>query len=112
LEEKYKFQTKGSGPMSFHLGMKFHRDDDKTLCISAVNYIEKMVSNYEKVFGEPPKQSVTSPQEKGDHPELVTSELLDKQGIELYQSMIGALQWAVTIGRFYIHTAVMTLSGF
>jgi len=30
----------------------------------------------------------------------------------LYQSMIGALQWVVTIGRFDIMTAVMTLSGF
>jgi hypothetical protein len=92
--------------------VNFHRDDDKTLCISAATYIEKMVSNYEKIFGESPKQSVTSPLEKGDHPELDTSELLDAQGIELYQSMIGALQWAVTIGRFDIHTAVMTLSGF
>jgi hypothetical protein len=29
-----------------------------------------------------------------------------------YQSMIGALQWLVTIGRFDIHSAVMTMSGF
>jgi hypothetical protein len=28
------------------------------------------------------------------------------------QSMIGALQWTVTIGRFGINTAVMTMSGF
>ncbi len=55
---------------------------------------------------------MTSPLEKGDHPELDTSELLDEKGIEIYQSMIGALQWAVTIGRLDINTAVMTLSGF
>jgi hypothetical protein len=30
----------------------------------------------------------------------------------LYQSIIGALQWAVTIGCFDINTSVMTLSGF
>ena len=59
-----------------------------------------------------PKQNVTSPLEKVDHPELDTPELLDGKGIETYQSMIGALQWAVTIGRFDINTAVMTLSGF
>ena len=112
LEGKYKFKTKGSGPLSFHLGMNFHRDDDGTLCITSLKYIEKMVSNYEKIFGEPPKQVVTSPLEKGDHPELDTSELLDAKGIELYQSLIGALQWSVTIGRFDVNTAVMTLSGF
>ena len=32
-----------------------------------------------------------SPIEKGDHPELDTSELLDMDGIRKYQSMIGAL---------------------
>jgi hypothetical protein len=32
--------------------------------------------------------------------------------ITQYQSMIGALQWIVTIGHFDINTAVMTMSGF
>jgi hypothetical protein len=98
LEGKYKFKTKGSGPLSFHLGMNFHRDDDGTLCITSLKYIEKMIANYEKLFGELPKQNVTSPLEKGDHPELDTSEVLDAKSTEIYQSMIGALQWAVTIG--------------
>ena len=71
-----------------------------------------MIGTYEKFFGEKPKQNVPSPLEKGDHPELDTSELLDSQGITIYQSLIGSLQWAVSIGRFDIHTAVMTLSGF
>jgi hypothetical protein len=56
--------------------------------------------------------SVTSPLEKGDHPELDTSELCTIDQIAQYQSMIGALQWIVTIGRFDINTAVMTMSGF
>jgi hypothetical protein len=71
-----------------------------------------MVATYERMFGEQPKQNVTSPLEKGDHPELDTSELLDSQGISMYQSLIGALQWVISIGRFDVHTAVMTLSGF
>jgi hypothetical protein len=50
--------------------------------------------------------------EKGDHPELDTSELCDADQIALYQSMIGALQCIVTIGRFDINTAVMIMSGF
>jgi hypothetical protein len=112
LEGEYKFKTKGSGPLSFRLGMNFHRDNDGTLCITSLKYIEKMIGNYEKIFGEMPKQIVMSPLEKGDHPELEMSELLDDKVIELYQSLIGALQLSVTIGRLDVNTAVMTLSGF
>jgi hypothetical protein len=50
-----------------------------------------------------------SPIAKGDNPELDTSELLDSKGIEMYHSMIGALQWVVTIGRLDITIAVMTM---
>jgi hypothetical protein len=110
LEKKNKFKTKGTGPISFHLGMDFFQDDDNILRISSNKYIEKMAKNYERMFGEAPKQNVTSPLEKGDHPEIDTSELLDAKGIKMYQSMIGALQWAITIGRFDIATAVMIMS--
>ena len=112
LENKHKFKTKGTGPISFHLGMDFSRDEDNTLCLSSSKYVEKLMKNYERMFGELPKQNVTSPLEKGDHPELDTSEFLDPKGIQTYQSMIGALQWMVTIGRLDIITAVMTMSSF
>lgn len=112
LQDKYKFKLKGSGPISFHLGMDFHRDKDGVLCIAPSKYIERMIASYERMFGQQPKQTVTSPLEKGDHPEIDTSELLDEEGIKQYQSLIGALQWVVTIGRIDVTTAVMTLSGF
>ena len=112
LKDKHNFKLKGTGPISFHLGMDFYREDDGTLCIAPRKYIEKMLSNYERMFGATPKQTVTSPIEKGDHPKLDTTELLDSTGIVKYQSLIGALQWVVTIGRFDVTTAVMTLSGF
>jgi hypothetical protein len=92
--------------------MDFHGDNDGTLCVTSLKYIEQMLSNYEKVFGELPRPTCTSTMEKGDHPELDTTELFDAKGIVLYQSMISALQWAVTIGHFDINTLVMTLSGF
>ena len=50
--------------------------------------------------------------EKGDHPELDSTDLLDELGTRQYQSLIGAMQWAVSIGRIDITTAVMTMSGF
>jgi hypothetical protein len=54
--------------------MNFDRDKDGTLCITSLKYVEKMIANYEKIFGELPRQTCTSPLEKGDHPELDTSE--------------------------------------
>ena len=41
-----------------------------------------------------------------------TTDFLDAEKIKLYQSLIRALQWMVTIGRFDIMTAVVTLSAF
>jgi hypothetical protein len=71
-----------------------------------------MMMNYEPMFGTRPKQNVTSPLGKGDNPGIDTSELLNEEGIQQYQSLIGAMQWATSLGRFDITTAVMTLSGF
>jgi hypothetical protein len=40
------------------------------------------------------------------------SELCTTEQVTQYQSMIRSLQWIVTIGKFDIHTAVMTMSRF
>ncbi len=112
LKDKYDFKLKGSGPIAFHLGCTFYRDEDGVLCMSAKRYVERMVDSYVRMFGEKPKQIVTSPLESGDHPELNLTELLNKEGIKHYQSLIGSIQWAVSLGRLDVNTAVMTLSSF
>jgi hypothetical protein len=113
LADKYKFKLKGSGPINFHLGCDFNRDKDGTLCMAPEQYIERMVSQYERMFGSKPRTNkFTSPLEKNDHPETDGTEFLDEEGIQQYQSLIGSLQWAVSLGRIDITTAVMTLSSF
>lgn len=64
------------------------------------------------MFGVAPRQNIQSPLEKNDHPELDDSPLLDEDGIRKYQSLIGTLQWTISLGRFDIATAVMTMSSF
>ena len=71
-----------------------------------------MIETYVRFFGSKPKENVMSPLEKGDHPELDTSEFLDDDGTAKYQSMVGAMQWAISLGRIDITTAVMSLSSF
>eukprot|EP00977_Amphora_coffeiformis_P026533 scaffold27548_cov95-Amphora_coffeaeformis.AAC.1 len=101
-------KLKGTGPITHHLGMQFTRDADGTLCLESKKYLQKITENYERHFGSKPRTVYLSPIEKGDHPEVDTTEFLDEEKIKLYQSLIGALQWIVTIGHFHIMTAVVT----
>ena len=71
-----------------------------------------MIEAYTSMFGCKPKQNVSSPSEKGDRPELDNTEFLDNEGIQRYQSLIGTMQWAISLGRFDINTAIMSLSSF
>ena len=112
LETKYGFSLKGTGLIMYHLGCDFINDKNGVLCIPMKKYIEKMVATYERLFGTKPKDVYTSPLEKGDHPEMDTSELLDSAGIQQYQSIVGVMQWGVSIGRLDITIAMMTLSSF
>jgi hypothetical protein len=64
LENAHQFKTKGTGPISFHLGMEFSHDDNKKLRLSSTKYIEKLVNNYKRMFVELPRQIYTSPLEK------------------------------------------------
>jgi hypothetical protein len=113
LSGHHKFNLKGTGPIHFHLGCDYFRDHhDDTLCYGRRRYIDKMIQDFERMFGHKPR-TYTSPLEKGDHPETDEGDLLDLDGIKQYQSIIGSLQWAVQLGRIDIlTTAVMSLSSF
>ena len=111
LQVTHKFKLKGTGPISFHLGCDYWRDKNGVLCYAPRKYIEKCMDTFRRLFGTNPKQYM-SPLVKGDHPELDTSELLDIEQMQIYQSLIGSLQWVIQIGRFDVSTAVMTLSRF
>ena len=50
--------------------------------------------------------------EQNDHPEIDDSPFLGQDETQQFQSLIGAMQWAVSIGRLDIATAVMSLSSF
>ena len=106
FEKKNLFKLTRTGRISFHLGCNFFHDDTGT------SYIKQMVAQYESMFGCRPKTPYTSPLTINDHPELDTYDLLENDGIAKYQSLLGTLQWMISLGRFDICTAVMTMSGF
>jgi hypothetical protein len=53
-----------------------------------------------------------SPLDSKDHPETHTTKFLGKDGIQMYQSLIGSMKWAISIGHFHIAVHVMTMSSF
>jgi hypothetical protein len=113
LADKYNFKLKGTGPLVYHLGCDFERDEHGVLCMSPKKYIDRMTAEYERIFGTKPSSPVTSPLEKNDHPEIDIPPLLDDDGIHKYQPLlVGSSQWAISLGHIDITVAVMTLSGF
>jgi len=84
FQDKYQFKLKGTGPISFHLGCDFVREEDGTMCMSPRKYIEKLLHTYKHIFGSKPNQNVTTSLKKGDHLELDMSEDSDANGIKDY----------------------------
>jgi hypothetical protein len=71
-----------------------------------------MVESYKQMFNENPPSKANSQFDSYDHPEVNTSEFLDEDGIQKYQSVIGSMQWAISIGCFDIAIHVMSMSIF
>ena len=114
-DDPFNFECKGVGPLTYHLGSNFERDDDGTLRWVPRKYIDRMLDTYNRLFDNEPlksKKFCSSPLEHGDHPEIDDSTLLDPDMTAKYQSLIGSFQWLITLGRFDIHTATMTMSRF
>jgi hypothetical protein len=111
FQKKYNFKLKGTGPIDFHFGQSFSQNEDGEMEISAKCYIDKMMDTYVQLYGEKPRKA-SSPLEQNDHPEMDASPFLRQDKTQQFQSLIGAMQWAVLIGRLDFATAVMFLSSF
>ena len=111
LENHHQYKLKGTGPINYHLGCDHYIDSYGDLDYASKKYIEKLILEYVNMYGVKPKQ-YSSSLESGNHPKLDISEELDPKDTKKNQSMIGSLQWAISLGRFDKCTAVMTLSSF
>ena len=111
LEKKYNLKLKGVGPLEYHLGCTYKKDPDGTLAADPRRYVNKILESYERMFKEKPRKS-RPPLEGGDHPDLDTSELCEEHQTKQFQTLIGQLQWLISLGRFDIAVHVMSLSRF
>ena len=106
LKKKYNLKLKGVGPLEYHLGCTYKKDPDGTLAADPRRYVNKILESYERMIKEKPRKS-RPPLEGGDHPELDTSELCDEHQTKQFQTLIGQLQWLISLGRFDIAVHVM-----
>jgi hypothetical protein len=115
LTNTYQFKLKEMGPIDYYLclGMSFTRKECGQLCIYSQRYIEKMVDANKQMFKENPPSNTKSPLESNDNPETDMMEFHGKDGIQMYQSLIGLMQWAISITtHFNIAEHIMSMSIF
>lgn len=115
-ELEKKFTLQGVGRPEYYLGadMKFMEapEGQKVFTMGSKTYVKRCLTNFERLMGFKPPKGVRIPKDPRDHPELDESDFLDEKGQKIYMSLMGMLQWAVTLGRVDIHETVMTMSRF
>jgi len=80
--------------------------------LDAKKYIQESIARIEVMFGVQQPKSKT-PMSANDHPELDDSTLLTSDDEHRkFQMLIGMLNWVVTIWRFDVAHATMSLSRF
>ena len=98
--------------MTYHLGADYFEDPDGTFVSQPKKYIDKFADTYKRLFNEDPPKCYKTPLDTNDHAELDTSEILEGDMAPKYLTMVGQLQWLVTLGRFDIHAQAATMSRF
>jgi hypothetical protein len=111
------FDLKGVGPPEYYLGGNIDYLNEQftkegiSLGFSGKTYIENIVPKFEKLFDTKFKP-IKTPMAADYHPETDDSPLLPEDDISKYRSIIGSLNWLITLGRFDIHYATNALSRF
>ncbi len=94
-----------------YLGALYAGDPSTNWTITAKTYNKEAIEQIERRVG-PKVRGEKLPMKPGDHPEEDDSPILSNEQHRLYQSMIGMLQWTVSIGRIDICCAVSSMSRF
>lgn len=103
---EHNYRLKDEGPPERYLGAKIGRftvNGKKTWYMSAELYLRKAIEEVERKWGNLSKlfsrSSLDLPAPTHFHPEIDETPVLEDNDIQLYQSYIGILRWAVELGR-------------
>ena len=99
--------------MTYHSGAGYFYDPDGTMVCQPKKYIEKLKETYIRLFlNTEPSKGLKTSLEKNDHPKLDTTDILEGQQVNHDLTMVGQLQWLITLGRFDIQAQVISMSRF
>jgi hypothetical protein len=107
LEHEYKYKLKDVGEPTRYLGAEIGKytlpDGSNAWYMSARLYLQKEIIEVERQFGNLLKilkpSMLDVPIQPGSHPEVDDTAFLEDDDVQLYQSYIGILRWAVALGR-------------
>ena len=88
IKTKYHSKVKGDGKLSYHLGADYFEDADGTFVSQTKKYIDKLPETYKRIFNEDPPKGYKTTLDKNDHPELDTSEILERDMAAKYLTMV------------------------
>ena len=71
-----------------------------------------MVDCHYNMLDANPKLNLSSPLQNCGHPEIDTFEHLNSDSVQHYQSLVGIIQYHVSLGRLDTNYAVMNLASF
>ena len=112
FKTKYNSNVKRDGKLSYHLGTDYFEDPDGTFVSQPRKYINMFAETYKRLFNDELPKDHKTPLDKNDHPQLDTSEIVEGDMAAKYLTMVGQLQWLVTLGKFDLHAHVATMSRF
>ena len=109
------FPLKGTGVPEYYLGGDIEQIEwpsaksGKTTAISCRTYITQITAKIEKLF-ETELRHYGSPMDPNYRPETDETELLPELMIPKYQMLVGCANWVVTLGRFDVYYATVTMA--
>ena len=112
LKKKYNLKLKGVGPLEYHLGCTYKKDPDGTLAADPRRYVNKILESYERMFKEKTKNSPGHHLKEEIIMNLIHLNFVMTTQPNSFQTLIGQLQWLISLGRFDIAVHVMSLSSF
>ena len=114
---KNHYELKGVGVPEYYLGGNVEQLDEHwnkqgiTLGFSSRTYVSNIIPKFEALYNQELKRYKT-PMSEEYHPETDETPELNPDEASKYRSVIGSLNWIITLGRFDVHYATSVLSRF
>jgi len=113
-----RYHMKGTGEPAFHLGndyIKVRENGRDIWYMSSESFCKRALERIAALMGKDSIQALgreNLPHSPGGHPEEDRSDFCEAEEHQLYQQILGSLNWAVIIGRYDLGYTTSSMSRF